>query len=167
MQGRALDPVSPPRVLVLRAYSRGGPGPARPRACSEVFLEGNRDRPRRPAPARVVGHIVVEHITRIDDDCAPDWPSSTSPGGEHKVVLSDHADLEVTVHGTEPGEPGAAGGGNASAANRIANAIPAVCAAAPGPLSPVDIPPITGAAQLARGRPDGAIRSWACSRAGR
>ncbi len=103
----------------------------------------------------VRGHVgggvpfVVEHITRIDDDCAPDWPSSSSPGGEHRVVLSGHPHLTVTVHGVEPGEPGAAGGGNATAANRIVNAIPAVCAAAPVPLSPLDLPPITGAAQLA------------------
>lgn len=92
--------------------------------------------------------LVVEHVTRIDDDCAPDWPRSTSPGGEHRVLLSGHPDLVVSVHGTEPGEPGAAGGGNATAANRIVNAIPAVCAAPAGPVSPVDLPPITGAAQL-------------------
>ena len=92
--------------------------------------------------------VVAEHITRIDDACAPDWPSSSSPGGEHRIVLSGHPNLTVSVHGTEPGEPGAAGGGNASAANRIVNAIPAVCEAPPGPLGPLDLPPITGAAQV-------------------
>lgn len=92
--------------------------------------------------------LVVEHVTRIDDDCAPDWPQSTSPGGEHRVELTGHPNLTVTVHGTEAGEPGAAGGGNASAANRIVNAIPAVIAAPPGPVSPVDLPAITGARQL-------------------
>ena len=93
--------------------------------------------------------LVVEHITRIDDDCAPDWQQSTSPGGEHRVQLTGHPNLAVSVHGTEPGEPGAAGGGNASAANRIVNAIPAVIAAPAGPVSPLDLPPITGTAQLA------------------
>jgi hypothetical protein len=92
--------------------------------------------------------LVVEHVTRIDDDCAPEWPHPAFPGGEHRVVIRGHPHLTVTVHGTEPGEPGAAGGGNASAANRIVNAIPAVCEASPGPLSPLDLPPITGAAQL-------------------
>ncbi len=92
--------------------------------------------------------LVVEHVTRIDDECAPDWPRSSSPGGEHRVVLTGHPNLTVTVHGTEPGEPGAAGGGNASAANRIVNAIPAVCAAPAGPVSPVDLPAITGARQM-------------------
>jgi hypothetical protein len=93
--------------------------------------------------------LVVEHVTRIDDDCAPEWPRSHAPGGEHKVVLTGHPNLEVSIHGTEPGEPGAAGGGNATAANRIVNAIPAVCAAEAGPLGPLDLPAITGAAQLA------------------
>ena len=93
--------------------------------------------------------LVVEHITRIDDDCAPDWQQSTSPGGEHRVQLTGHPNLAVSVHGTEPGEPGAAGGGNASAANRIVNAIPAVIAAPPGPVHPRVLPTITGAAQLA------------------
>jgi hypothetical protein len=92
--------------------------------------------------------LVVEHVTRIDDACAPEWPRPTSPGGEHRVLLAGHPNLVVTVHGTETGEPGAAGGGNATAANRIVNAIPAVCAAPPGPLSPLDLPPITGARQL-------------------
>jgi hypothetical protein len=95
--------------------------------------------------------LVIEHVTRIDDDCAPDWPRSSSPGGEHRVTLTGHPNLTVTVHGTEAGEPGAAGGGNASAANRIVNAIPAVCAAPPGCVSPLDLPLITGARQL-RGR---------------
>ncbi len=49
-----------------------------------------------------------------------------------------------------PGEPGAAGGGNATAANRIVNAIPAVCEAAAGPVNVLDLPPITGAAQFVR-----------------
>lgn len=92
--------------------------------------------------------LVVEHITRIGEGCAPDWPQSSSPGGEHRVVITGHPNLTVTVHGTEAGEPGAGGGGNATAANRIVNAIPAVCAAAPGPLSPLDLPTITGSAQL-------------------
>lgn len=94
--------------------------------------------------------IVMEHITRIDDACAPDWPQSSSPGGEHRVQITGHPNLTVSVHGTEPGESGAAGGGNATAANRIVNAIPAVVAAEAGPVSPVDLPPITGAAQLPR-----------------
>lgn len=94
--------------------------------------------------------LVMEHVTRIDDACAPEWPSSHSPGGEHKVRITGHPDIEVSVHAIEPLEPGPANGGNATAANRIVNAIPAVIEAKAGPLSPVDLPPVTGAAQIHR-----------------
>ena len=94
--------------------------------------------------------LMVEHVTRIDDDCAPDWPTSSNPGGEHRVLIEGHPHLEVTIHGHEPGEPGAAGGGNASAANRIVNAIPAVLAADPGIVGPLDLPTVSGAAQVSR-----------------
>jgi 2,4-diaminopentanoate dehydrogenase len=118
-----------------------------------TFEVGTQGAFRFQVTGTVAGHplLVAEHVTRIDDECAPDWPQSSSPGGEHRVIMSGHPRLTVSVHGTEPGEPGAAGGGNATAANRIVNAIPAVCAAPPGPISPLDLPPITGAAQLRLG----------------
>lgn len=122
-----------------------------------IFEEGTLGAFRFEVRGIVDGHplLVVEHVTRIDDDCAPEWQQPTMPGGEHRVVMSGHPHLEINVHGTEPGEPGAAGGGNASAANRCVNAIPAVVAAAPGALSPLDLPNITGSAQL---RPGGTRR---------
>ena len=92
--------------------------------------------------------FVVEHITRIDDDCAPDWPYPPQGQGCHQVLISGNPDLTVSVHGHDAVEPGPAGGGNCSAANRIVNAIVAVCEAAPGILSPLDLPAITGAAQM-------------------
>lgn len=118
-----------------------------------TFEEGTMGAFRFQVTGLAGGHplLTVEHITRIDDDCAPDWQQPLNPGGEHRVVMSGHPHLEITVHGNEPGEPGAAGGGNASAANRCVNAIPAVCDAAAGALSPVDLPPITGAAQVRLG----------------
>jgi 2,4-diaminopentanoate dehydrogenase len=64
------------------------------------------------------------------------------------VLIKGSPDLAISVHGHDAIEPGPAGGGNGTAANRIVNAIPAVCAAAPGILSPLDIPPLTGAAQM-------------------
>lgn len=95
-----------------------------------------------------ITRLVVEHITRIDDDCAPDWPYPPQGRGCHQVLLSGSPDLVISVHGHDAIEPGPAGGGNGTAANRIVNAIPAVCAAASGILSPLDLPPITGAAQM-------------------
>ena len=92
--------------------------------------------------------LVAEHVTRIDDACAPDWPYPASPGGEHRVIISGHPKLVVSVHSNDPGEVGAAAGGNATAANRLVNAIPAVCSAPAGLLSPLDLPFITGTPQL-------------------
>lgn len=91
---------------------------------------------------------VIEHITRIDDECAPDWPYPPEGRGCHRIVIKGTPDLHVTVHGEDAHEPGPAGGGNATAANRIVNAIPAVCAAQPGIVTLLDLPPITGAKQL-------------------
>ncbi len=86
-------------------------------------------------------HLVVEHVTRIHPGCATQWPQPSSPGGEHRVVVRGQPELTITVHGHAPGEPEAAGGGNAVAANRLVSAIPAVCAAPPGILGPGDLPP--------------------------
>jgi hypothetical protein len=94
--------------------------------------------------------FVVEHVTRIDDACAPDWPYPPEGRGCHRVILRGTPVLHVTVHGEDAFEPGPAGGGNATAANRIVNAVPAVCAAPPGVRTPLDLPPTTGAAQWAR-----------------
>jgi len=118
-----------------------------------TFLAGTQGAFRFEVQGIVDGRprLVVEHVTRIDDDCAPEWPVATQPGGIHRVRITGHPNLDVTIHGTELGEPGAAGGGNATAANRIVNAVPAVCAAPAGPLSVLDLPPITGARQLRRG----------------
>ena len=91
----------------------------------------------------------LEHITRIDDDCAPDWPYPPEGRGCHQVLISGDPDLHISVHAQDHHEPGAAGGGNASAANWVVNALPAVCAARPGVVTVLDLPRITGAAQLA------------------
>ena len=115
-----------------------------------IFEEGTLGAFRFVVTGVVNGHplLVVEHVTRIDDDCAPDWQQPLNPGGEHRVVMSGHPHMEITIHGNEPGEPGAAGGGNASAANRCVNAIPAVCEAVAGALRPADLPFSSGAAQI-------------------
>jgi hypothetical protein len=91
---------------------------------------------------------VVEHVTRIHESCAPDWPYPPEGSGCHRVLISGSPNLSVTVHGEDGHEPGPAGGGNATAANRIVNAVPAVCAAPAGILTPLDLPPVTGARQL-------------------
>jgi hypothetical protein len=91
---------------------------------------------------------VVEHVTRIDDACAPDWPFPPQGQGCHQVLFRGSPNLEVSVHALDAVEPGPAGGGNATAASWVVNAIPAVVAARPGVVTAQDLPAITGAAQL-------------------
>ena len=92
--------------------------------------------------------FVVEHITRIDEQCAPDWPYPPQGQGCHQVLIQGSPDLVLSAHGSDAIEPGPAGGGNGTAANRVVNAIPGVCKAPAGILSPLDLPLITGAAQM-------------------
>lgn len=92
--------------------------------------------------------IVLEHVTRIDDDCAPDWPYPPEGQGCHRVLIKGTPHLNVSVHGEDPVEPGPAGGGNASAACRLVNAIDAVYLAKAGIVSPLDLPLITGEPQV-------------------
>jgi len=96
---------------------------------------------------------VVEHITRIDDDCAPDWPYPAEGRGCHQAIIRGNPDLVVSLHAEDHFEPGAAGGGNATAANWLVNAIPGVCAANAGVVTVLDLPRIDGAAQLAIATP--------------
>lgn len=93
---------------------------------------------------------VLEHVTRIDDDCATDWPYPPEGRGCHQVIISGDPDLHVTLHGKDHHDAGPAGGGNASAANWIVNAIPSVCSAEKAVLTVRDIAPISGARQLLR-----------------
>ena len=93
----------------------------------------------------------LEHITRIDDECAPHWPYPPEGRGCHQVIISGDPDLHVSVHAEDHFEPGVAGGGNASAANWLVNALPAVCRAKPGVVTVIDLPRITGAGQLCHG----------------
>jgi hypothetical protein len=94
---------------------------------------------------------VLEHVTRIDDECAPHWPYPPEGQGCHQVIISGDPDLHVSVHAEDHHEPGVAGGGNASAANWVVNALPGVCSARPGVVTVMDLPRITGAGQLNNG----------------
>ncbi|MDA8752534.1 hypothetical protein N9M39_00055 [Halieaceae bacterium] len=93
---------------------------------------------------------VLEHVTRIDDTCATDWPYPPEGRGCHQVIISGDPDLFITIHGQDHHEPGPAGGGNATAANWIVNAIPGVCSAQKSLLTVLDLAPFTGAQQLRR-----------------
>jgi hypothetical protein len=96
------------------------------------------------------GHplYALEHVTRIDDECAPHWPYPPEGRGCHQVIIKGDPDLHVSVHAHDHHEPGVAGGGNASAASWVVNALPAVCKARPGIVTVLDLPRISGAEQL-------------------
>jgi 4-hydroxy-tetrahydrodipicolinate reductase len=86
--------------------------------------------------------IVIEHVTRLRDDLAPEWPAPPSGGGYRIEITGD------PTWRCELGMVGADGdhnsGGLLATAMRLLNAIPAVCAAPPGLLVPSDLPLITG-----------------------
>jgi 4-hydroxy-tetrahydrodipicolinate reductase len=100
--------------------------------------------------------FVVDHVTRMHDDTAPDWPQphvalapqdlgygGASGRGAYRVEIEGspaiRCELELAEHHDHDL------GARMAGASRMVNAIPAVCAAAPGLLSALDLPLITGA----------------------
>ena len=88
--------------------------------------------------------LVVEHITRIAPGVAPTWPQpAAGKSGEHRVIIEGRPRLEVSIHATD-GSENPADGGNATAAARLVNVIPALIAAEPGVQGTLDLPPVVG-----------------------
>ncbi|MGY2061075.1 dihydrodipicolinate reductase, partial [Nocardia gipuzkoensis] len=58
--------------------------------------------------------LVIEHVTRIDPECAPDWPTPPNGRGAHRVVVEGSPRIEVTVEASDEGGNSSAGG-NATA----------------------------------------------------
>lgn len=84
--------------------------------------------------------LVVEHVTRMDDELAPDWPRGN---GSYRVLVKGVPGMRCEYEfWDEHGDH--AVGGVVLTATRLVNAIPAVCAAPPGLLSALDLPLITG-----------------------
>jgi hypothetical protein len=91
------------------------------------------------------GHpaIVIEHVTRLRDDLRPDWPQPAQPGGSYRVEVIGEPSYRVDICPTSrQGDHNHAA--IVAAAGRIVNSVPAVVAAAPGILSTLDLPLITG-----------------------
>jgi 4-hydroxy-tetrahydrodipicolinate reductase len=86
--------------------------------------------------------IVIEHVTRLRDDLAPEWPQPPSGGGYRITIDGDPSwTCELGMVGAD-GDHNS--GGLVATAMRLLNAIPAVCASPPGLLTPSDLPLITG-----------------------
>ena len=88
------------------------------------------------------GSTRPEHITRISDDTAPQWPKPEKQG-YHQIRLMGSPEIVMTLE-CEDADGNHAGGGNSAAAGRIVGAIPSLCRAEPGLLSPLDLPLIPG-----------------------
>jgi hypothetical protein len=87
--------------------------------------------------------IVLEHVTRMHNDAAPDWPHGTNPQGGYRIMVEGSPSFTVDVEiEAESGDHN--DGGLVVTAMRILNSIPAVVAAEPGLLSTLDLPLVTG-----------------------
>jgi hypothetical protein len=88
--------------------------------------------------------LVIEHITRIAAGVAPDWQAPTDGlAGEHRLIIEGRPRIEMSIHATDDSD-NPADGGNATAAARLVNAIPAVIDAPTGVLGSLDLPPVVG-----------------------
>ena len=86
--------------------------------------------------------VVLEHVTRLRDDLAPDWPQPAGQGCYRVVVTGEpNYTLDLQLLGTD-GDHNTAG--LKATAMRLVNAIPAVVKAPPGLVTALDLPPITG-----------------------
>lgn len=84
--------------------------------------------------------IIVEHVTRLDDELAPEWPAGR---GSYRVEIDGFPKIRCELE-MEDEHGDHAVGGVILTATRLVNAIPAVCAAEPGLLSALDLPLVTG-----------------------
>jgi hypothetical protein len=84
--------------------------------------------------------LVVEHVTRLDDALAPEWPTGR---GSYRVLVTGSPGMRCEFEFWDEHGDHAVGGVVLTAA-RIVNAIPAVCDAPPGLLSALDLGLITG-----------------------
>jgi 4-hydroxy-tetrahydrodipicolinate reductase len=86
--------------------------------------------------------IIMEHVTRMRDDIAPEWPQP-SGNGDYRIIVKGNPNYTIDMEIV--GEDGKhTTGGVVSTAMRVINAIPAVVDAPPGMLSTPDFPLITG-----------------------
>jgi 4-hydroxy-tetrahydrodipicolinate reductase len=86
--------------------------------------------------------IVLEHVTRLRDDLAPDWPQPAGKGC-YRVMVSGEPNYTVDMQllGSD-GDHNTAG--LKATAMRLVNAVPAVVEAPPGLLTALDLPLVTG-----------------------
>ena len=94
--------------------------------------------------------IVTEHVNRMRDDIAPDWPQPPDGRpGVHRCIITGNPQVQLECFVTgEDGDHNT--GGVQATAMRVINAIPEVVAHAPGLISALDLP-ITPSTHIAKG----------------
>lgn len=108
------------------------------------IAEGTRAAIRFEVQGVVNGQVrlVLEHVTRLHDDLAPDWPQPTGKGG-YRVIATGSPSYTVDMQMMgEDGDHNTAG--IQATAMRLVTAIPAVVAAPPGIVTALDLPLTTG-----------------------
>jgi 4-hydroxy-tetrahydrodipicolinate reductase len=99
--------------------------------------------------------FVIDHVSRMHDDIAPDWPQphisihprdlgygGASGRGVYRVEIEGSPSMRCEFEMADDHDHDL--GARMAGASRMVNAIPAVCAAKPGLLSALDLPLITG-----------------------
>ena len=87
--------------------------------------------------------VVLEHVTRLRDDLCPDWPQPAQPGGSYRIEVTGEPSYALDLCLSSPnGDHNHAG--LVATASRVVNAIPAVIDAAPGIVTTLDLPLVTG-----------------------
>jgi 2,4-diaminopentanoate dehydrogenase len=87
--------------------------------------------------------VVLEHVTRLRPDLCPEWPQPAQEGGSYRIEITGEPSYAVDVClGSPNGDHNHAG--LVATAMRVVNAIPAVVAAAPGIVTTLDLPLVTG-----------------------
>jgi len=87
--------------------------------------------------------IVIDHITRIHESCAPDWPYPDQGVGDHRVIVHGDPELTITSRADVPGGT-RADGGNTTAANRLLGALDWLSTQKAGIYDGLDVPLQTG-----------------------
>ena len=129
------------------------PRPA-PRAVDTVSLpipEGSLGSVRFQVIGTVGGvpRVTLEHVTRTDAATDDDWPRPNEGDGCYRIEITGEPQmkLEFTHHG-ENGDHNISG--MIVTAQRLINAVPAVVAAEPGLVSPLDLGLVTGRGLVTR-----------------
>jgi 4-hydroxy-tetrahydrodipicolinate reductase len=93
--------------------------------------------------------IVLEHVSRIHDDVAPNWPSMGKGKGGFRVVMEGvpRMSIDIEIGDMREGRTPMADAGIGTAC-RAVNAVPYVVAATPGAKTVEDLPTIVGKGAL-------------------